>query len=216
MREFRDRRDAGERLAARLAAYADESPVVVGLPRGGVVVAAAVAEALQAPLDVIVVRKLGVPSQPELGMGAVGEGGVIVRTQPVIDAARVTPEQFDAVVAREQDEVARRADRFRGDRARVPLTGRTVIVVDDGIATGGTARAALEVARAQGASRVVLAVPVAPPETLRELESVADEVVCLDAPQWFQAVGVHYIDFTQTSDQEVVALLRYRPGPHAD
>jgi putative phosphoribosyl transferase len=134
----------------------------------------------------------------------------------VIDAARVTPEQFDAVVAREQDEVARRADRFRGDRARVPLTGRTVIVVDDGIATGGTARAALEVARAQGASRVVLAVPVAPPETLRELESVADEVVCLDAPQWFQAVGVHYIDFTQTSDQEVVALLRYRPGPHAD
>jgi len=216
VREFRDRRDAGERLAARLAAYADESPVVVGLPRGGVVVAAAVAEALQAPLDVIVVRKLGVPSQPELGMGAVGEGGVIVRTQPVIDAARVTPEQFDAVVAREQDEVARRADRFRGDRARVPLTGRTVIVVDDGIATGGTARAALEVARAQGASRVVLAVPVAPPETLRELESVADEVVCLDAPQWFQAVGVHYIDFTQTSDQEVVALLRYRPGPHAD
>ena len=216
MREFRDRRDAGERLAARLAAYADESPVVVGLPRGGVVVAAAVAEALQAPLDVIVVRKLGVPSQPELGMGAVGEGGVIVRTQPVIDAARVMPEQFDAVVAREQDEVARRADRFRGDRARVPLTGRTVIVVDDGIATGGTARAALEVARAQGASRVVLAVPVAPPETLRELESVADEVVCLDAPQWFQAVGVHYIDFTQTSDQEVVALLRYRPGPHAD
>jgi putative phosphoribosyl transferase len=216
VREFRDRRDAGERLAARLAAYADESPVVVGLPRGGVVVAAAVAEALQAPLDVIVVRKLGVPSQPELGMGAVGEGGVIVRTQPVIDAARVMPEQFDAVVAREQDEVARRADRFRGDRARVPLTGRTVIVVDDGIATGGTARAALEVARAQGASRVVLAVPVAPPETLRELESVADEVVCLDAPQWFQAVGVHYIDFTQTSDQEVVALLRYRPGPHAD
>jgi len=115
VREFRDRRDAGERLAARLAAYADESPVVVGLPRGGVVVAAAVAEALQAPLDVIVVRKLGVPSQPELGMGAVGEGGVIVRTQPVIDAARVTPEQFDAVVAREQDEVARHVSfRLRG------------------------------------------------------------------------------------------------------
>jgi putative phosphoribosyl transferase len=213
---FRDRRDAGERLAARLASYADESPVVVGLPRGGVVVAAAVAEALHAPLDVIVVRKVGVPTQPELGMGAVGEGGVIVRTQPVIQAARVTPEQFDAVVARERDEVARRAERFRGDRAPVQLAGRTVIVVDDGIATGGTARAALEVVRAQGARRVVLAVPVAPPETLRELESVADDVVCLDAPSWFQAVGLHYDDFTQTSDADVVALLQHRPEPHGD
>src|SRR5262245_66485814 len=114
MSGFRDRRDAGEQLAARLASYADESPVVVGLPRGGVVVAAAVAEALRAPLDVIIVRKLGVPSQPELGMGAVGEGGVIVRTEPVIRVARVSPEQFDAVVAREREEVTRRAERFRG------------------------------------------------------------------------------------------------------
>jgi putative phosphoribosyl transferase len=210
VREFRDRRDAGERLAARLVSYADESPVVVGLPRGGVVVAAVVAEALGAPLDVIVVRKLGVPSQPELGMGAVGEGGVIVRTESVIQAAHVTRDQFDAVVAREREEVTRRAERFRGDRAPVALADRPVIVVDDGIATGGTARAALEVVRAQGARRVVLAVPVAPPETLREMESVADDVVCLDAPQWFQAVGVHYVDFTQTSDQEVVELLRTR------
>ena len=216
MREFRDRRDAGERLASRLAPFADESPVVVGLPRGGVVVAAAVAEALGAPLDVIVVRKLGVPSQPELGMGAVGEGGVIVRTEPVLQAARVAPDQFDAVVTRAREEVARRAERFRGDRAPVSLSGRTVIVVDDGIATGGTARAALEVVRAQGAGRVVLAVPVAPPETLRELESVADEVVCLDAPRWFQAVGLHYANFNQTTDDEVIELLRYRPGPHGD
>ena len=123
MREFRDRRDAGERLAARLASYADESPVVVGLPRGGVVVAAAVAEALRAPLDVIVVRKLGVPSQPELGMGAVGEGGVIVRTEPVIQAARVTPQQFDAVVVREREEVVHRAKRFRG-RPRADIARR--------------------------------------------------------------------------------------------
>jgi putative phosphoribosyl transferase len=216
VREFRDRRDAGEQLAARLAPYTSESPVVVGLPRGGVVVAAVVAEALHAPLDVIVVRKLGVPSQPELGMGAVGEGGVIVRTEPVIQAARVTPQQFDAVVARERAEVARRAERFRGDRAPLALAGRTVIVVDDGIATGGTARAALEVARAQGAHRVVLAVPVAPPDTLRALQSVADDVVCLDAPQWFRAVGMHYLDFTQTSDQDVIALLRYRPEPDGD
>jgi putative phosphoribosyl transferase len=215
VREFRDRRDAGERLAARLAPLADESPVVVGLPRGGVVVAAAVAEALGAPLDVIVVRKLGVPSQPELGMGAVGEGGVIVRTESVIQTVHVTPEQFDAVVARERAEVDRRAERFRGGREPLSLTGRTVIVVDDGIATGGTARAALEVARAHGASRVVLAVPVAPPDTLRELASVADEVVCLEAPRWFQAVGMHYADFTQTSDADVVELLQYRPGSDA-
>jgi putative phosphoribosyl transferase len=207
VREFRDRRDAGEQLAARLTVYASEAPVVVGLPRGGVVVAAAVAELLDAPLDVIVVRKLGVPSQPELGMGAVGEGGVIVRTEQVISAARVTPEQFDAVVARERQEVAARAERFRGGRSPVSLAGRTVIVVDDGIATGGTARAALEVVRAQGARRVVLAVPVAPPETLRELAAVADEIVCLDAPRWFQAVGLHYADFTQTSDHDVIDLL---------
>jgi putative phosphoribosyl transferase len=207
VREFRDRHDAGERLAARLTAYASESPVVVGLPRGGVVVAAAVAEELGAPLDVIVVRKLGVPSQPELGMGAVGEGGVIVRTDAVIQAARVSPEQFDAVVERERAEVARRATRFRGNRAPVSLEGRTVIVVDDGIATGGTARAALEVVRAHGAARVVLAVPVAPPETLRDFASVADEVVCVEAPRWFQAVGSHYADFTQTSDQDVIDLL---------
>jgi putative phosphoribosyl transferase len=216
VREFRDRRDAGERLAARLAPYANEAPVVVGLPRGGVVVAAAVAEALRAPLDVIVVRKLGVPSQPELGMGAVGEDGVIVRNEPVIQAVRVTAEQFDAVVARERAEVEQRASRFRGGRAPVTLAGRTVIVVDDGIATGGTARAALEVARAHGARRVVLAVPVAPPDTLHELASAADEVVCLEAPRWFQAVGQHYVDFTQTSDADVVELLQYRPGPHAD
>ena len=216
MREFRDRREAGERLAARLAPYADESPVVVGLPRGGVVVAAAVAEARCAPLDVIVVRKLGVPTHPELGMGAVGEDGVIVRTEPVIQAVRVTPEQFDAIVARERAEVERRAVRFRGDRAPVSLAGQVVIVVDDGIATGGTARAALEVARAHGARRVVLAVPVAPPDTLRELASLADEVVCLEAPRWFEAVGLHYVDFTQTSDADVVELLQYRPGPHAD
>jgi putative phosphoribosyl transferase len=216
VREFRDRRDAGERLAARLTSYASESPVVVGLPRGGVVVAAAVAEALHAPLDVIVVRKLGVPRQPELGMGAVGEDGVVVRTNAVLQAAGVTPEQFDAVVERERAEVERRAARFRGGRTPVSLQGRTVIIVDDGIATGGTARAALEVVLAHEAQRVVLAVPVAPPETLRELASVADEVVCLDAPRWFQAVGFHYADFTQTSDQDVVDLLQYRPGPHGD
>ena len=216
VREFRDRRDAGEQLAARLASYASESPVVVGLPRGGVVVAAVVADALGAPLDVIVVRKLGVPSQPELGMGAVGEDEVIVRTEAVIQAAGVSPDQFDAVVARERDEVMRRAEQFRGDRPPVSLAGRTVIVVDDGIATGGTARAALEVARAHGARRVVLAVPVAPPDTLHELASVADEMVCLDAPRWFQAVGFHYTDFTQTSDADVIELLQYRPGPHGN
>jgi putative phosphoribosyl transferase len=207
MARFRNRREAGARLAAALDPLRDENPVVVGLPRGGVVVAAEVAEALDAPLDVIVVRKLGVPTQPELGMGAVGEDGVRVLTDTVLRVARVTPEQLAAVEARERAEVDRRAAAFRGGRPRVELADRTVIVVDDGIATGGTARAALEVARAHGARRVVLAVPVAPPDTLRELAPLADEVVCLESPTWFNAVGQWYDDFTQTTDADVVEIL---------
>jgi putative phosphoribosyl transferase len=207
MSRFRNRREAGVRLAAALEPLRDEHPVVVGLPRGGVVVAAEVAAALDAPLDVIVVRKLGVPTQPELGMGAVGEDGVRVLNDMVLRVARVTPEQLAAVEARERAEVERRAAAFRGGRPRVELADRAVIVVDDGIATGGTARAALEVARAQGARKVVLAVPVAPPDTLRELAPLADEVVCLETPTWFNAVGQWYDDFTQTTDADVVELL---------
>jgi putative phosphoribosyl transferase len=207
VRAFRNRRDAGRRLALALASLRDDEPVVVGLPRGGVPVAAEVAEALGAPLDVIVVRKLGVPFQPELGMGAIGEGGVRVLNDEVVRIAGVSPGEVAEVEARERFELERRAQRFRGDRTAVPLAGRTVIVVDDGIATGGTARAAVEVARAHGASRVVLAVPVAPPDTVASMREIADEVVCLATPVAFSAVGQWYEDFTQTSDAEVVRLL---------
>jgi putative phosphoribosyl transferase len=207
MRAFRDRRDAGRRLAERLQHLRGESPVVLGLPRGGVPVAFEVAVALGAPLDVIVVRKLGVPFQPELGMGAVGEDGVMVLNDDVVRLARVGTDEIRRIEARERAEVERRATRFRAGRPRVDVTGRTVVVVDDGIATGGTARAALQVARAHGAGRVVLAVPVGAPDTLEAMRSEADEVVCLDAPYGFFAVGQWYDDFTQTTDEQVVALL---------
>ncbi len=207
MRTFRNRRDAGRQLAAVLAPLGDDEPVVVGLPRGGVPVAAEVAEALGARLDVIVVRKLGVPFQPELGMGAIGEGGVRVLNDDVVRIAGVSAREVAEVEDRERAELERRARRFRGDRAAVPLAGRTVIVVDDGIATGGTARAAVEVARAHGASRVVLAVPVAPPDVVTSMREVADDVVCLATPVAFSAVGQWYEDFTQTSDAEVERLL---------
>src|ERR1019366_2009760 len=162
--QFADRVDAGRRLAAKLGPLQGEDLVVVGLPRGGVPVALEVARALDAPLDVIVVRKLGGPVQPELGMGAIGEGGVRVLNAGVVRLARVSSDELATVERRERVELERRARRFRGDRPPVRLDGKTVVVVDDGIATGSTARAACQVARAQGASRIVLAVPVAPPD----------------------------------------------------
>ncbi|MFF5260919.1 phosphoribosyltransferase family protein [Actinomadura viridis] len=209
---FLDRTDAGRRLGERLRRLRGEDVVVVGLPRGGVPVAFEVARAMGAPLDVIVVRKLGVPWQPELGMGAIGEGGAREINEEIVRLARVSPEELAAVEEREHAELERRARRFRGDRPRVPLRGRTVIVVDDGIATGSTARAACRVARAQGAARVVLAVPVAPPDWTARLGQDADELVCLETPELFASIGQFYGDFTQTSDEEVLALLR-QAGP---
>jgi predicted phosphoribosyltransferase len=204
---FRDRREAGRRLGAAVGHLRAEHPVVVGLPRGGVPVAAEVASALGAPLDVLVIRKLGVPWHPELGMGAVGEDGVVVVNDDIVRSTRVSGDEVAAVEARERVEVTRRAERFRRGRPGVALAGRTVIIVDDGLATGGTARAAIAVARARGAARVVLAVPVAPPEATRELAGVADEVICLATPSSFSAVGTWYANFTQTTDDEVVELL---------
>ncbi|XVQ86903.1 phosphoribosyltransferase [Microbispora siamensis] len=206
---FVDRRDAGLRLGERLRGLpGTEDAVVLGLPRGGVPVAFQVARALGAPLDVIVVRKLGVPYQPELGFGAIGEGGVRVVNPDVVRLANITRAEMAEVERRERVELERRARRFRGGREPVDLSGRTVIVVDDGIATGGTARAACRVARAHGASRVVLAVPVGAPETIASLRRDADEVVCLDTPDHFYAIGAWYDDFTQTSDEDVVECLR--------
>jgi uncharacterized protein (TIGR00369 family) len=213
---FRNRSDAGRRLASRLQFLHSEDVVVLGLPRGGVPVAAEVARTLRAPLDVILVRKLGVPAQPELGLGAIGESGARVINQEVVRYAHVSKDQIAQVEAKERAELQRRAQRFRGDAPHVPLAGRTAVIVDDGIATGSTARAACQVARALGAASVVLAVPVAPPSADRALRGDADEVICLEMPDRFLAIGEWYEDFAQTSDEEVVALLRAaQAGPGA-
>jgi putative phosphoribosyl transferase len=209
---FRDRADAGRRLASLVAGLPTiergAGSVVVGLPRGGIPVAYEIARALGAPLDVILVRKVGLPAQPELAMGAIGEDGVRVINEDVVRAERVSEQQFAEVEELERAELRRRAERYRADRPRVPLAGRTAIVVDDGIATGSTARAACQVARAHGAARVVLAVPLAPQASLDALARVADEVVCAEVPEPFLAIGQWYLDFAQTADAEVVDLLR--------
>jgi len=209
---FKDRVDAGKRLGEKLVEQGVVDAVVLGLPRGGVPVAFEVAQALAAPLDVIVVRKLGVPFQPELAMGAIGEDGVRILNHEVLNVAGVSAAELAAVEDRERRELALRANRFRGDRPRLSLEGRTALVVDDGIATGSTARAACEVARAHGAARVVLAVPVVARSSVGELATVADEVVYVEAPEAFFAVGQWYRNFPQTSDEEVIAALaRYSP-----
>jgi predicted phosphoribosyltransferase len=215
---FVDRAEAGRELAACLEEYRATDTVVAGLPRGGVPVAFEIAAALELPLDVIVVRKLGVPYQPELALGAVGEHGVRVLNSAVALASGIGDDERAAIERRERAEVERRAELFRAGRDAAPLAGRAVIVVDDGLATGATARAACQVARAAGATKVVLAVPVAPPETLAELADAVDELVCLLAPAGFSAVGEWYEDFTQTSDAEVIALLArgLTPPPASD
>lgn len=204
---FANRDEAGRRLARALERFRGQDVVVLGLPRGGVPVAAAVAARLGAPLDVIVVRKLGTPSAPELAMGAIGEGGVRVLNDSVLEAWEVPPAVLERVEGEERAELEQRVRRFRGGRPGLALTGRTAILVDDGVATGATARAACLVARGLGAARVVLAVPVASPRALAVVEGVADEVVCLAAPEWFAAVGEAYDDFGQVGDDEVVTLL---------
>jgi putative phosphoribosyl transferase len=205
---FVDRADAGRQLGRRLAQLRGPDVVVLGLPRGGVRVAAEVAEALGAPLDVIMVRKLGVPSQPELAMGAIGEQGVRILVPETVRHAGVTTQDLAAVDRWERAELQRRAQRFRGDRTHVPLAGRIAVVVDDGVATGCTARAACQVVRAQGAARVVLAVPVAPFDWVSRLHDVADELIALVTPRALRAIGAWYTDFVQSTDAEVIACLR--------
>lgn len=206
---FDNRVDAGRRLGKMLKACKLESVVVVGIPRGGVPVAFEVARKIGAPLDVIVVRKLGVPFQPEVAMGAIGEGGIRVIDQEVVAAARVSESDFAKVEQMERIELERRVTLFRTGRPRLSLFGKTVIVVDDGIATGSTARAACLVVGANGAARVILAVPVAPYAVVVELSEVADEVISLEMPEAFVAVGKWYADFNQTRDEEVVEILRH-------
>jgi putative phosphoribosyl transferase len=212
---FADRRDAGAQLAEVLTKHAAAKPIVVGLPRGGVPVAAQVASRLGAPLDVVVVRKLGCPWQPELGIGALAEGGVRVLNEVLIDELGIGRDDLDAVIAREQAEVDRRVRRYRQGRAPIPLTDRVVILVDDGLATGYTARAAIESMRRRGANRVILAVPVASKDSAANLREAADEVVVLSTPPWLFAIGEFYEDFSQTTDEEVMDLLDRHAGPSA-
>ncbi len=206
MAMFRDRVDAGRQLAQRLSYLRDENVVVLGLPRGGVPVAFEVAQALGAPLDVIVVRKLGVPSQPELAMGAVGEGGTRLVNTDVLNRARITGEQLRAVELAEVAQLADRVARYRRGLPGLDLSERTAVVVDDGMATGSTARAACEIAHRLGAAKVVLGVPVAATDVLRDFTG-ADHVVCVSSERLLRAVGFHYRDFRPTTDDEVMALL---------
>ncbi len=211
---FRDRQHAGRLLAAALGHLRAEDPIVVGLPRGGVVVAYEVAEALAAPLDVVIVRKLGAPLQPELAVGAVGEDGVVIVDRELAELCRLDGPGLDAIVAREQAELARRSRLFRGEAEPLPVQGRTVVLVDDGVATGATAHAAARVLRRRGAARIVLAVPVGPPSVHERFADDADEVVCLESPERFGAVGQAYDSFGQTPDETVVELLHR--SLHAD
>jgi predicted phosphoribosyltransferase len=205
---FRNRREAGRFLAAKLAAYAKRpDTIVLALPRGGVPVAYEVAQALEAPLDVFLVRKLGVPGHEEFAMGAIATGGLRVINQDVVRGLRIPPATLDAIAAREQQELERRERLYRGDRPAPDVRGRTVILVDDGLATGATMYAAVKALKQQGAGRVVVAVPIAPPETCDQLREVVDDVVCAVTPEPFHAVGLWYEDFSQTTDDEVRDLL---------
>src|SRR6516225_6414899 len=210
---FKDRADAGRRLAAALAEYKDQRPVILALPRGGVPVATEVAALFNAPLDLILVRKIGVPFQPELAMGAVVDGGApfIVRNEGVIRLAGIDEPDFKVICDRELAEIERRRQCYLGKRERVEIAGRTVIVIDDGIATGATTRAALRATRVRSPKRLVLAVPVAPTKSLVAMREEADDVVCLEDYSAFGAIGYYYSDFTQVLDEEVIAMLRRFP-----
>jgi putative phosphoribosyl transferase len=206
---FRDRAEAGKLLAEALSSYRDQKPIILALPRGGVPIGAEIAAALDAPLDLLLVRKIGAPMQPELAMGAVVDGAepIIVRNDDVIRLLRIDAATFDAVCQSELAEIERRRQRYLAGRPPLNVKDRVAIVVDDGIATGATIRAGLQATRKRKPKKLVLAAPVAPPETLQELQHEADVVVCLESPHFFGAIGAFYADFSQVSDEEVIVLL---------
>lgn len=211
---FRDRSHAGRKLAKALAGYKSQQPVVLALPRGGVPIAGEVCAALDAPLDLILVRKIGVPFQPELAMGAVVDGGTttIVRNEDVIRLANIDEATFKAICDGELAEIERRRRRYLGSQERIEIAGRTTIVIDDGIATGATTKAALRATRARNPKKLVLAVPVAPTSTIAELRDEADDIVCLENYEFFGAIGAYYGDFSQVSDEEVIDILKRFSG----
>lgn len=207
---FQDRREAGQQLAEALARYRDRQPVVLAIPRGGVVVGYEVAKALGAPLDVVIPRKLRAPYNPELAIGAVAHDGSVFLDSPLVSHLDVTDEYLREETARQLEEIRRRMQLYRGDRPAPVLEGTTAILVDDGIATGSTMVAALRATRAARPAGLVAAIPVAPAEGVAMLRREADDVICLHTPPMFYAVGQFYMDFAQTDDEEVIALLRQR------
>jgi predicted phosphoribosyltransferase len=211
---FKNRSEAGKKLAAALEAYKSQEPVILALPRGGVPVAAEVAAALNAPLDLILVRKIGVPFHDELAMGAVVDGGapIIVRNEDIMRLAGIDESDFKAVCDSELAEIERRRRRYLGHRDRVDVKGRVTIVIDDGVATGATTRAALRAIRMRGPKKLILAVPVAPTDTLTAMREEVDEIVCLEVYEDFGALGYYYSDFRQISDDEVIEMLRRFPA----
>lgn len=214
---FVDRLDAGKKLAVRLQAYTDNpNLLILALPRGGVPVAAVVSAALRAPFDVFLVRKIGVPLHPELAMGAVAEGGVKVLNRELVDELGVRESEVEKVSAEEQRELERRVRAFRGSRELPPIDGKVVILIDDGLATGSTMEAAVMAMRQRKPAKVIVAVPVAARETVERMKTIADEVVCVEIPDPFQAVGLWYDDFSQLTDQDVVEVLREVPRNGVD
>ncbi|HWR57924.1 MAG TPA: phosphoribosyltransferase [Thermodesulfovibrionales bacterium] len=206
---YRDRRDAGERLAARLTGYKDRADVLVlALPRGGVVTGHEVAHALNCPLDVLIVRKIGFPGQPELAIGALSETGAVSLNKRIIESYGIDEEYIRSEISRERKEVERRAALYRGDRGIPLLSGKVIILVDDGVATGATIKAAISTLKEENLSRLVAALPVASRKAEREIGQMVDEMVCLSAPDDFMAVGNYYRDFRQVSDDEVIDILR--------
>lgn len=204
---FKDRVEAGQILARQLSKYADQNPLVLGLPRGGVPVAFEVAKALKAPLDVYIVRKLGVPGHEELAMGAIATGEVRVLNKPVVEDLQISEEEIESETRKEKEELKRREGLYRSGKAPLNVSKRTVLLIDDGIATGSTIKAAVAALKKQKAGRIVIGVPVAPVSTIEELKKEVDEVVCVSAPEFFYAISLWYDEFPQTSDEQVRELL---------
>lgn len=206
---FKDRRDAAQRLASKLMQY-ENSPdaLILALPRGGVVTGYEIAKILNCPLDIIIIRKIGFPSRPEFAIGAVSETGKVVLNEDVVRGYGISETYIKAEVKKEEEEISRRKSLYRGGKGIPSLAGKVIILVDDGIATGATMKAAIETLKKEGLAKLVVAVPVAPPETAEAIRKITDEFVCLEMPDYFMAVGNYYHDFTQVSNEEVVELLK--------